>query len=61
MGVRALGDPGDLASGDRVEGVIGPDPEVQVAFTGTIVRRSSDDVGVHFGVKIHETRPVAPL
>ena len=57
MGLLAREDPGDLGPGDRIEGVIGPDPSVQVAFTGVIVRRTSDDQGVRFGVKIHETRP----
>ncbi len=46
--------------GERIEGVVAPDDLSPVAFTGIIVRRRIDDLGVHYGVKLIESNPVTP-
>lgn len=46
----------DLAVGDRIIGVIGAEDDSKVRFAGTVVRRTVDDAGPHYGVRIHETR-----
>lgn len=46
--------------GESISGVVGPDARSLVSFTGLVVRRRSDDTGLHYGVKIFDTRPVEP-
>jgi serine/threonine protein phosphatase 1 len=46
--------------GERLEGVVGPDAQSLVSFDGAVVRRRSDDLGVHYAVKIFATRPALP-
>ena len=62
MYLRAV-DPGEnlrLGEGKRIEGVVGPASPSPVGFTAIIVRRRVDDLGVHYGVKLLETRPFEP-
>jgi len=61
MYMRALGNAeADLLDVDeRVEGFVGPDERSRVEFVGVIVRRRMDDVGVHYGVKILESKPIS--
>jgi serine/threonine protein phosphatase 1 len=45
-----------FAEGERIAGTIAPDEASAVAFTGVIVRVRLDDTGLHYGVKVEDTR-----
>lgn len=49
-----------LDAGDKISGVIGPDPHSAIEFYGRVVRRHRDDRGAHYGVRILSTGPAAP-
>jgi serine/threonine protein phosphatase 1 len=44
--------------GDPIDGLIGTDETTLVEFSGAVVRRMTQDDGVHYGVKIFVTRAV---
>lgn len=45
-----------LNQGERIEGMISPGDPSSVSFRGVIVRTHTDEEGVHYGIKVEDTR-----
>jgi serine/threonine protein phosphatase 1 len=48
-----------FSTGERIEGIVGPETQSPVSFTGVVVRTRVDDAGVHYGVKLTTSRPLS--
>jgi serine/threonine protein phosphatase 1 len=45
---------------ERIDGIVGPDDPSPVEFTGVIVRMRVNEHGVHYGIRIIDTRAAKP-
>jgi serine/threonine protein phosphatase 1 len=48
-----------FTAGERIDGVVGPDTPSPVSFSGIVVRTRVDEAGVHYGIKLTDSGPVA--
>jgi len=57
MYLRALEpDAPRFSQGERIEGIVGPGDSSSVSFRGVIVRTRMEESGVHYGIKVEDTR-----
>jgi serine/threonine protein phosphatase 1 len=45
-----------FGEGERIGGIIAPDEASAVSFTGVVVRMRAEESGVHYGIKVEDTR-----
>lgn len=45
-----------FGQGERIEGIVSPGEAGAVSFRGVVVRTHVDDAGVHYGIKVEDTR-----
>jgi serine/threonine protein phosphatase 1 len=57
MYLRALDpDAPRFSQGERIEGIVGPGDTSSVSFKGVVVRTRMEDAGMHYGIKVEDTR-----